>query len=69
VLQLEQAMLRMGLTVIRPKADEPYDGAFHVPTDISAGAVGDALIARCVHPGVMCHGAKDALVRAEVELK
>lgn len=69
VLQLEQAMLRMGLTVIRPKADEAYDGAFHVPTDISAGAVGDALIARCIHPGVMCHGAKDALVRAEVELK
>ena len=62
-------MLRLGLIVIRPREDDPYDGAFHVPSGISAGAVGDALIARCVHPGVMCHGAKDALVRAEVELK
>ena len=69
VQQLEQAMLRLGLVVLRPREGEPYDGAFHMPAALSAGAVGDTVIARCVHPGVMCQGTKDALVRAEVELK
>lgn len=69
VLQLEQAMLRLGLTVIRPRAGEAFDGAYHVPVGVSAGAVGDAAIARCVHPGVMQQGAQEALLRAEVELQ
>ena len=69
VQQLEQAMLRLGLTVLRPREGEPYDGAYHVPADVSAGAAGNSVIARCVHPGVMAQGAREALLRAEVELK
>ncbi len=69
VQQLEQAMLRLGLTVVRPREGDGYDGAYHVPAGVSAGAVGDAVIARCVHPGVMAQGAQEALLRAEVELK
>ena len=67
--QLEQAMLRLGLVVIRPVEGDAFDGAYHVPAEISAGAVGMQKIRCCVHPGVMYHGAKDALVRAEVELQ
>ena len=69
VQQLEQAMLRLGLTVLRPREGEPYDGAYHVPAGVSAGAAGNSVIARCVHPGVMAQGAGEALLRAEVELK
>lgn len=66
VHQLEQAMARLGLTVIRPEQGEHFNGAYHVAVGTSAG---DALVARCVHPGVMVQGAQEAMVRAEVELQ
>ena len=65
VQQLEQAMLRLGMTVLRPREGEGYDSAYHV----AAGAAAEgALIARCIHPGVVLQGTKEALVRAEVAL-
>ena len=69
VRQLEQAMARLGLTVIRPEQGAAFDGAYHVAAGASADAVGNGLVARCVHPGVMVHRAQEALVRAEVELQ
>ena len=67
LVQLEQAMLRLGLTVIRPEAGEPFDGVYHVPAGTSAGAVGESRITRCLHPGVMAQSG-EVLIRAEVEL-
>ena len=67
--QLEQAMARLGLTVLRPERGARFDGAYHIPAGTSAGAAGSAEIARCVTPGVMLPGAKEALLKAEVELK
>lgn len=69
VRQLETALTRLGLTVIRPAAGENYNGAYHLAVGTSAGAVGDTLIARCITPGVMSPGAKEAILRAEVELQ
>lgn len=69
IRQLEQAMVRLGLTVIRPAEGESFDGAYHMPVGTSAGAVGSAAVARCVTPGVMVQGAKEALLKAEVELQ
>lgn len=63
--QLEQAMLRLGLTVIRPAPGDTFDKVLH----LAVGAVKDGAVARCVCPGVMLSGAQDALVRAEVELE
>lgn len=68
VRQLEQAMARLGLTVIRPAAGEPYQPTLHLaPSARSAEAT--APIARCVHPGVKMEGAAEALVKAEVTLE
>lgn len=69
IRQLETAMARLGLVILRPESGENFNGAYHVPAGTSAGAVGDALIARCVTPGVMAQGAPEALLRAEVELQ
>lgn len=69
VRQLETALTRLGLTVIRPSAGESYNGAYHIAVGTSAGAVGDTVIARCIAPGVMSPGAKEAILRAEVELQ
>lgn len=69
VHQLEQAMSRLGLVVIRPEEGAAFDGAYHLAAGTSAGAAEDAVIARCVHPGVMAQGAAEAMVKAEVELK
>ena len=69
VRQLETAMVRLGLTVIRPAEGDSFDGAYHVPVGTSAGAVGSTVVARCVTPGVMASGAKEAVLRAEVELQ
>lgn len=63
--QLEQAMLRLGLTVIRPAPGDGFNVRFH----LAVGAVKDGTITRCVCPGVMLSGAQDALVRAAVELE
>ena len=69
IRQLETAMARLGLVILRPEQGEAFNGAYHVPAGTSAGAVGDAVIARCVTPGVMAQGAPEALLRAEVELQ
>ncbi len=69
VHQLEQAMSRLGLVVIRPEEGAAFDGAYHLAAGTSAGASEDAFIARCVHPGVMVQGATDAMIKAKVELK
>ena len=69
IRQLEQAMLRLGMVVIRPQKDEGFNGAYHQPVGTSTGAVGAAQIAKCIRPGVMLQGAMDALVKAEVELQ
>ncbi len=61
--QLEQAMLRLGMTVIRPGAGDAFDEAYHM----ASGAAEGRPIVRCLTPGVMLHGAREALVRAEVE--
>ena len=69
VHQLEQAMARLGLTVIRPEQGEAFDSAYHVAVGASAGTAGGALVGRCVHPGVKVQVAQGAILRAEVELK
>ena len=69
IRQLETAMVRLGLTVIRPAEGDSFDGAYHVPVGTSVGAVGSTVVARCVTPGVMASGAKEAVLRAEVELQ
>ena len=69
IRQLEQAMLRLGMVVIRPQKDEGFNVAYHQPVGTSTGAVGAAQIAKCIRPGVMLQGAMDALVKAEVELQ
>lgn len=68
IRQLEQAMARLGLTVIRPSAGTAFDGAYHLAAQAGADD-GTAVIAACVHPGVMMQGAAEALVKAEVELE
>ena len=69
VRQLETALTRLGLTVIRPAEGESYNGAYHIAVGTSSGAVGDTIVARCVTPGVMIPGAQEALLKAEVELQ
>lgn len=65
--QLEQAMARLGLVIIRPAAGEAFQGAYHLPAGSSAGVAEGAQIIRCVTPGVMAKDAQEALLRAEVE--
>ena len=69
VRQLETALNRLGLTILRPSAGEAFNGAYHMAVGTSVGAVGDAQIARCVTPGVMLPGTQEALLKAEVELQ
>ncbi len=69
IRQLETAMVRLGLIVIRPEKGEAFNGALHLPVGTSAGAVGDSAIRRCVTPGVMAAGAAEAMIKAEVELQ
>ena len=69
IRQLEQAMVRLGLIVIRPAQGDAFNGAQHVPIGASSGAVGDSVIRRCVNPGVMAAGAGEAMIKAEVELQ
>ena len=64
VHQLEQAMLRLGLTVIRPAEGELFDAALHLSIGVSNGE----RVMRCVRPGVKAQGAQEALLKAEVEL-
>lgn len=69
VRQLETALTRLGLTILRPAAGEAFNGAYHMAVGTSVGAVGDAQITRCVTPGVMLPGTQEALLKAEVELQ
>ena len=69
IRQLETAMVRLGLIVIRPEKGESFNGALHLPAGTSAGAVGDSTVRRCVTPGVMAVGAAEAMIKAEVELQ
>lgn len=64
VRQLEQAMLRLGLVVVRPAAGEGFDSALH----LTSGAVKEGTVSRCIRPGVMVRATHKALIRAEVEL-
>lgn len=59
--QLEQAMARLGLTVLRPKQGEPVSSAYHFAPG------GGSVVVRCIRPGVVAHGAAEALIKAEVE--
>jgi hypothetical protein len=69
VRQLETAINRLGLTILRPAAGESFNGAYHMAVGTSVGTVGDAQITRCVTPGVMLPGTQEALLKAEVELQ
>ena len=60
--QLETALTRLGLVILRPEKGEPYNPAYHLNT----GSPG-ARISRCITPGVIVQGAREALLRAEVE--
>ena len=62
--QLETALARLGLVILRPEVGEPYNPAYH----LSTGTPG-ARVARCITPGVIVQGAREALLRAEVELQ
>ncbi|MDD6051970.1 MAG: hypothetical protein PUC00_12015 [Clostridiales bacterium] len=68
VRQLEQAMARLGLMVIRPSQGDLYQPAWHLST-AARGAQAGAPIARCTHPGVKLEGAAEALIKAEVWLE
>lgn len=61
--QLEQAMVRLGLTVYRPAMGEEYDRKLHIQK-----ASHGTIVMRCVRPGVMVHGSAEPLLKAEVEL-
>ena len=62
--QLETALARLGLVILRPEVGEPYNPAYH----LSTGTPG-ARVVRCIIPGVIVQGAREALLRAEVELQ
>lgn len=59
--QLEQAMARLGLVVLRPQRGEPVNPAYHF------AANGGKTVARCIRPGVIAKGAESALLKAEVD--
>ncbi len=67
--QLEQALLRLGLIVLRPAAGEPFDSAKHLPAGALPGQGTQALIARCLRPGVAAADSPAALLKAEVALQ
>ena len=62
--QLETALSRLGLVILRPETGEPYNPVYHLNT----GAPGNR-ISRCITPGVVVQGAREALLRAEVEVQ
>ena len=68
VRQLEAAMLRLGLPVVRPQAGEAFRAEMHIPAEAASVPAGDAVITRCRTPGVTFPGAQEALLKAEVEL-
>lgn len=66
IRQLETAMVRLGLIVVRPAPGDAFNAALHVP--VGAAAQGQT-VRRCVCPGVTAVGAGEAMIRAEVELQ
>ncbi len=74
LMQLEQAMVRLGLTVVRPAPGAPYDPGCHTLTGVADAAVPPAgtPIRSCVLPGVLLTreegAAPEVLVPAEVTL-
>ena len=65
VRQLETAMNRLGLVILRPAAGESYNPAYHLAQDPAPGKT----VSRCIQPGVAAQGAQEAILRAEVELQ
>lgn len=61
--QLEQAMVRLGLTVCRPAMGDAFDTGVH----IQKGSYG-SIVMECVRPGVLVHGSEEPLLKAEVRL-
>lgn len=62
--QLETALNRLGLVILRPQQGEPYNAAYHT----AIGSAGTQ-VSRCITPGVIVQGAKEALLKAEVNLQ
>lgn len=67
--QLEQAMLRLGLNVLRPEPGERYDRRLHVPAGTMDGTAAGRKIIACVTPGVVLAATGEALVKAAVTLE
>ncbi|MBQ8202176.1 MAG: hypothetical protein IJZ74_10485 [Clostridia bacterium] len=73
--QLEQAMLRLGLQVVRPAPGTPFDPELHCLAGAvtGEGIASDAVVQQCVRPGVAMvkdgTAACTSLVRAEVTLR
>ena len=65
VLRLEQAMLRLGLTVVFPQEGDAFDPSCHEAEDGAASGV----IADCLCPGVTAGTGGEVLEKALVRLK
>ncbi len=75
LIRLENAMRRLGLQVLRPGKDDPFDPDFHALAEVTGGAAPQpgARIERCEVPGVTAQteeeGRQAVLVRAVVRLQ
>jgi hypothetical protein len=65
VLRLEQAMLRLGLTVVTPQEGDAFDPRCHEAEDGAASGV----ISDCLCPGVTAGTGGEVLEKALVRLK
>ena len=61
---METALNRLGLVILRPQQGEPYNAAYHT----AIGSAGTQ-VSRCITPGVIVQGAKEALLKADVALQ
>lgn len=62
--QMETALNRLGLVILRPQQGEPYNAAYHT----AIGSAGTH-VSRCITPGVIVQGAKESLLKADVALQ
>ncbi len=67
--QMEQALFRLGMRVIRPQAGEPFDAALHNDTAVADASSSGGEIASLARPGVILIATGEALVPADVTLK
>ncbi len=67
--QLEQAMQRLGLAILRPEAGDAFDPVRHIPVGVAAGSQEGRCFAFGVRPGVALMGEGETLIPAEVALK